>query len=334
MSNRILGQDLTHRTAGAHTGGGMDDHVMAALEQRLGRLHARQRLGMERDHEDRMAAPGLELLHMENWYAVPAVIRRVLQATGLYWRAKANTGRLRVRRNALRLPTLPGAFDGFTILHLTDLHTDISPLAMTRLAELLPALNYDLCVITGDFRGRTYGPFQATLAELQPIRERLRSPVYAVLGNHDSLRMVPGLETMGIRVLLNETVAIERGSERVHLAGVDDAHHYRLDDIAGTAAEVPPDAFSILLSHTPEVYRQARHAGFDVMLSGHTHGGQLCLPGGLPVTLDAVLPRRLGAGPWRYGPMLGYTSTGAGTSILAVRLNCPPEIVLHRLERE
>jgi predicted MPP superfamily phosphohydrolase len=70
------------------------------------------------------------------------------------------------------------------------------------------------------------------------------------------------------------------------------------------------------------------------MLSGHTHGGQLCLPGGIPIKLEARLPRSMGRGAWRYAEMAGYTSVGAGTSLLPVRLNCPPEITLHTLRCE
>ncbi|HSD96826.1 MAG TPA: hypothetical protein VLB06_06745, partial [Sulfuricaulis sp.] len=87
----------------------------------------------------------------------------------------------------------------------------------------------------------------------------------------------------------------------------------------------------ILLSHTPEAYRNAAHAGFRLMLCGHTHGGQICLPGGIPIITDADCPRALVAGPWMYHGLIGYTSVGAGASIVDVRLNCPPEITLHRL---
>lgn len=87
----------------------------------------------------------------------------------------------------------------------------------------------------------------------------------------------------------------------------------------------------MLLSHTPEIYRQAAHADFDLMLSGHTHGRQICLSGGVPITLGSTLPRRFGAGAWTYHAMAGYTSVGAGSSIVAVRLNCLPEITLHHL---
>ena len=223
------------------------------------------------------------------------------------------------------------AFDGFRILHLSDLHTDMSEPAMTRLLELLPGLEYDLCVLTGDYRGKTFGPFNLSLAGMARLCEALKGPVYGVLGNHDTIRMVPDLEAMGIRMLLNECVVIERGGQRIHLAGIDDAHFFRVDNIEKAADAVPHEDFSILLSHTPEIYRQAAHAGFDLLLSGHTHGGQICLPGGIPITLDAALPRSLGSGAWSYRDMAGYTSVGAGSSVVPVRFNCPPEITLHHL---
>ena len=117
------------------------------------------------------------------------------------------------------------------------------------------------------------------------------------------------------------------------MAGIDDAHYYRVDNIEKVASLVPVGECAILLSHTPEIYRQAAHAGFDLLLAGHTHGGQICLPGAIPITLDSALPRRLGSGAWRHAGMAGYTSVGAGSSIVAVRFNCPPEITLHRLRR-
>jgi predicted MPP superfamily phosphohydrolase len=105
------------------------------------------------------------------------------------------------------------------------------------------------------------------------------------------------------------------------------------NNIEKAAANIPTYAFSILLSHTPEVYRHAAHAGFYLLLSGHTHGGQICLPGSIPITLSSVLPRRFGAGAWKYHNMVSYTAVGAGSSIVAVRINCcPPEITLHHLQ--
>lgn len=222
-------------------------------------------------------------------------------------------------------------FEGFTILHVSDMHADMNPGPMDRLLALVGEQRYDACVLTGDFRGQTFGPYEAALDRLERLRPHLHDPIYAVLGNHDTIRMVPRIEGMGIRLLLNESLAIVRGDQRIYLAGVDDAHYYRADDIAGATASIPNGEVSILLSHTPEIYREAAEAGFQLMLSGHTHGGQICLPGSIPLTLDAVLPRRMGAGAWIHEGMAGYTSVGVGSSIVPVRLNCLPEITLHHL---
>ncbi len=262
-----------------------------------------------------------------------AIIELALRATGTYRLGLANAGKVQVRHNVVRLANLPSAFDGFTILHLSDLHTDMSGPAMRRAAELAPDLEYDLCVLTGDYRGRTHGDCRPCLEAVARLRAALRGEVYAVLGNHDSITMVPDLEALGIRVLLNECAVIERSGASIYLAGVDDAHFFRVDDIEKAAAEIPQGCVSVLLSHTPEVYRRAAQAGFDLMLSGHTHGGQICLPGGIPILLEADLPRAFGAGAWRYAGMAGYTSVGAGSSVVPVRFNNRPEITLHQLVR-
>ena len=311
----------------------MDEDILRKLEIRLGPLHARQRLGIERDHEAQVFGQGLTFFHLENSSWAEWIIRNVLKATGLYWRARQNAERILVKRNDMRFKTLPPLFEGFTILHISDLHVDINEVAMNRLIELVGSMQYDVCVLTGDYRGRTFGPFQPALDGVARVGTHLKQPIYAVLGNHDTIQMVPGLEAMGIRVLLNECETIVRKDQRIYLAGIDDAHFFRVDNIEKAALPIPRGEFSILLSHTPEVYRQAAHANFDLMLSGHTHGGQICLPGSIPIKLEAVLPRRMGAGPWQYRDMTGYTSVGAGSSVVPVRLNCPPEITLHHLRR-
>ena len=308
-----------------------DEDILEKLERRLGRLHTRQRIGIEDDHEARMLGRGLNFFHPRKWHRSPTIIRGALKLTGLYRRARKNAERIQIRHQDILLPQLPPAFDGFTLLQISDLHVDLNEGAMQRLIELLPGLAYDLCVLTGDYRGKTFGPIDATIAGMARVCAHLVGPIYGVLGNHDSIRMVPALEEMGIRMLLNEAETLERGGRRIHLVGIDDAHYYRLDNIEKAVSRLPDDEFSILLSHTPEIYRQAAHADFDLLLSGHTHGGQICLPGAIPITLEAELPRRLGSGLWKYHDMVGYTSVGVGSSVLPVRLNCLPEIALHHL---
>jgi len=308
-----------------------DRDIVRKLEERLGRLHAHQRLGMERDEEIRAFGHGINFFHIENWFFSHRFIRSVLKLTGLYNRGHRNTCNIQVRHNEVTLRKLPEAFNGFTILHLSDLHVDMNPGPMHRLIELLHDIDYDLCVLTGDYRARTVGPIEATIEGMASIRAHLKEPVYAVLGNHDSVALVPELEELGIQMLLNESAAIPHNGEIIHLTGVDDAHYFRMENIEKAAHHIPHNEVSILLTHTPEIYKQAAHAGFDLLLSGHTHGGQICLPGGIPLTLDSVLPRHMGSGAWSYHDMAGYTSVGAGSSVVPVRFNCPPEITLHHL---
>ncbi len=312
----------------------MDKDILEALERRLGAVHAKQRLGIEKEIEPRIFGKGLNFFHPENWYSVHSFIRGSLKFAGLYWRGRRNARHIRVKHNEIRLAGLHRAFDGFTILHISDPHVDMYPAATQALIERIRSLDYDLCVLTGDYRAATFGPFADAIAGMARVREALTPPVYGVLGNHDSIQMVPQLEEMGVGMLLNESVEIDRQGAVIYLAGIDDAHYFRVDNIEKAAHGLPNDRVSILLSHTPEIYRQAAHAGFDLLLCGHTHGGQICLPGGYPVTLDSRCPRYMGSGPWQYQGMIGYTSAGSGTCIVSVRLNCPPEITLHRLRSD
>jgi len=258
-------------------------------------------------------------------------MRYSLKCLGLYSRGQHNSRQIRANRNTITVPHLPERFNGFTILHISDPHVDMDIGSTDALINTVSNLEYELCVLTGDYRARTSGPFDRTLVEMKRLMDAVEGTVYGVLGNHDSIRMVPELEEMGIKMLLNESATIELDGSRIHLSGIDDAHYFQVDDIERAAMGVPHDEASILLSHTPEVYKQAADANFDVFLCGHTHGGQICLPGGVPLTLDAKCPRFVGSGAWRYQNMAGYTSVGSGTSIVNVRLNCQPEVTIHRL---
>lgn len=318
-------------TGGSAASGGQDDEPLRLLGSRVGRIHLQQRLGMEHDDDGRVFGQGRTLFHIENWFALHVVIRLVLRLTGLYGRGRRNALNIQVREHDLPIFGLPSAFDGFTVLQLSDLHLDMNEEFPHVLCERVRALEYDCCVMTGDFRYLTAGPHEPALEGLARLRASLKDEVYGILGNHDSIRMVPAMEAMGVRMLLNESVALERRGARVYLAGVDDPHYFRVDNIEKACRDIPADGVSLLLAHTPEVYRQAAHAGFDAMLCGHTHGGQICLPGGRPVMTNAACPRRVCRGAWRYHRMQGYTSVGAGSSVVDVRFNNLPEVTLHRL---
>jgi len=311
----------------------IDAELLQPLKLRLNTTHLKQRLGIEQDHETQIFGRGRNLFHLENWYSIHSVIRGILRLTLLYGRGLRNAVDIQLRHNQITLPGLPPAFDGFKLLQLSDLHLDMHPQTPHAIAEAVRDLDYDICVITGDFRARTYGEFEPVLEAMARIRPHFKRDIYAVLGNHDSVRQVPGLESLGIRLLLNEAVSLSRGEDQIILAGVDDPHYYRTDNLTAICENIPDDTVSLLLSHSPELYRHAAHAGFDLMLSGHTHGGQICLPGGIPLYCNMHAPRHLCRGPWHHRSMQGYTASGTGVSVVEVRLNCPPEITLHRLCR-
>ena len=112
--------------------------VVLRLEMRLGAAHARQRLGMEEEHEGQIFGAGINFLHIENWYSIHALTTIVLKASGLYWRGKKNAAQIIVRHNRIKHRRTPQEFRGFTVLQLSDLHCDTCPLAMKRLREILP----------------------------------------------------------------------------------------------------------------------------------------------------------------------------------------------------
>ena len=231
-------------------------------------------------------------------------------------------------------PGLPSGFDGYRILHLSDFHFDYTPELPGIVENVLKGLQFDLCVLTGDFRGEDYGPYEESLRALEITRAALGESVYAILGNHDNLELMLRFPEMDIHGLLNEGVWLEREGDRIFLGGIDDPHYYRTHDFSAMRPPVDAADFSILLAHSPDIFREAAAEGFDWMLSGHTHGGQLCLPGGFPLVAHVKnTPRAMIAGDWTFDHLRGYTSRGVGTSSVDCRLNCRPEITLHELRR-
>jgi predicted MPP superfamily phosphohydrolase len=307
--------------------------ALASLEPRLGHTYVVQRLRREAEYEAQALRERTQLFNREHWLSNPALIRGGLRLLGLHERARRNALAIEVRHHEVHLPHLPDTFDGFVLLHLADLHFGMNDQFLDALIRRVETLRYDLCVLTGDYRALTYGPYREALEGLECLRTVIKGHAYAILGNHDTIRMVPAMERMGYRLLLNEATSVSQGGETIYLAGVDDANFYRMAHIDQAARDIPAGAVSILLSHTPETYHQAADATFDLMLCGHTHGGQICLPGGIPIRTEAASPRRFVRGQWWYDKMVGYTSTGAGTCIVDARLNCPPEVTLHQLRR-
>ena len=256
-----------------------------------------------------------------------------LKLTGLWNRGRQNFRDLQVVTNEVSLPDLPDALDGFRILHLSDLHLDSDDALVDVIKDRIEGLDHDICVLTGDYSLGAHGDHDRAMSLLAELMPAFTKPVYGVLGNHGFIEVAPTMETMGIRMLLNEHVMIVRGGEQFCLAGVDDIWYYDTADLDRALEGSPSDCIKVLLAHNPDFCKLACKAGVDLMLSGHTHGGQIRLPGERVVITHTSMPKEYFWGSWEYDGVSGYTSPGVGGSGLPVRFRCPPEAIVHTLRR-
>jgi len=304
----------------------------ASLERRMGRALLEKRLARQADHWAQLSHQGEGIFCLEKFLPIDAIAALGLRVTGLARRGRANFLDPQVVECRWRLPRLPQAFAGFRLLQLTDLHLDLDPAFTPALIERLSGVQYDAVVITGDFRNSTHEDHAPSFAAARKLIECLKEPRFGILGNHDFLELAPELESAGLPMLLNEVTCLTRGNDRLWIAGIDDSHFYRTHDLARVSAALPPDACTILLAHSPEIALELIPDRFDLVLSGHTHAGQLCLPGGrwLHVPVNGLKPEFI-KGPWRVGTTQGYTSAGTGACGVPARLNCPGELTVHIL---
>jgi predicted MPP superfamily phosphohydrolase len=231
------------------------------------------------------------------------------------------------------LPHLPEQLEGFTIALVSDIHSSIfmSKEEMERYAQMVNSLDADLIVVPGDFVTANYN-------EVYPFVEAfniLRAPygVFGVLGNHDFYSgadaVAKEVDACGIKLLRNDKIIVDKDGGRFYLIGVDDVGFsnrgpIKLDEAIGHA---PLELPRILLSHRPYYLEQAAGKDIDLVLSGHTHGGQVVLGRfGNMVIAPSQLVSKYVWGKYREGNTHMYVSRGIGTVGLPIRINCPPEI--------
>ena len=314
-------------------GGQMDSQALAALNMRLGEDYVAYRLTRQVEHVAYSLGPNGPRLYWENMKWMPAGLKLGLSAIGCLEKAIKHANDIAVESRELTLDSLPAAFDGYRILHLSDLHLDGAPDAGENIINCVQNIEADLCVITGDFRFETFGDYRGAVRSAIRLVDSLRCSdgVLGILGNHDFIEMVPGLESGEMRLLLNERHSVQRDGEELHIVGVDDPHYYAAHNFDAACAGLPRDACSLLLAHSAEIAKEANAWGFDAYFCGHSHGGQVCLPGGIPIIKNTRAARDQLAGAWRSGQMHGYTSRGTGASGLWARVFCPPEVTVHTL---
>ncbi|WP_317890737.1 metallophosphoesterase [Paenibacillus arenilitoris] len=244
---------------------------------------------------------------------------------------------------------LPEAFDDYRIVHLTDLHSKSFGKGQRRLVGKVGKLKPDLIVFTGDLVDRRKYEAEASVILMRELTKL--APVYYVTGNHEygENKFKPlqiELERAGVRVLRNQSGMIARGGGEIRIAGVDDPMFNRVEDgnfdkinahldAALEETKEAGEAFTLLLSHRPELFEAYVRREMDVTFSGHAHGGQVRLPfvGGLVAPGQGVLPKYDG-GMYTEGESAMIVSRGLGNSIIPQRLFNRPEVVLVELTRQ
>lgn len=257
-----------------------------------------------------------------------------LRLTPLYGRGRRNALDLRRVDIEVTLPGLPRSFDGYRILHVSDTHLDVLPELVESARRLLDGLEVDLLALTGDVHGARTAPIAHSTGLLMEALQdvRVHGPRLAILGNHDSVEMAALLEEKGFDVLINRSRLLERDGERLRVTGLDDVHNF-YTEAARAAFEGHEGECRIALVHSAEMADFADEAGYALYLSGHTHGGQICLPGGRPIVTQLKRCRHAAVGLWRQGHMTGYTSSGLGVSDPPVRFNSRGEVTIVTLRR-
>ncbi|PWT93893.1 MAG: metallophosphoesterase [Blastocatellia bacterium] len=239
---------------------------------------------------------------------------------------------LTVEHQRISLRRLPKALEGFRVVQLSDIHH--GPFSSTeqieRAVDTANRLKPDIIALTGDYISRER-QYAAPCAEMLG-RLEARFGVFAVLGNHDhwtDAALITDLfRAEGINVLVNEGMRFEYGGSAFWLAGVDDTM-VGLEDLSLALAGARNDEMKLLLAHNPVILRRAARAGVDLVLSGHTHGGQVAIRSERSET--GRQRRRMLKGLGRQGNTQIYVNRGLGTVVLPIRYGCPPEVSLLEL---
>lgn len=274
-------------------------------------------------------------LHLEN---MPWLIRAFdysLQISQLKPTGLRNALSIQVEEAEFALRGLPRTFDGFNILLITDLHIDGNDQLADRVIDVAEDLSYDLCILGGDYSFDHHEESDIAFSRMVKLTTFLtrKTQVLGILGNHDRYSMAECLSQCGVDMLINDHVCLNQDDGQLNLVGLDDCHYFGADNLELAEQDLPQDALKIMLCHSPERYALAAQSDYSLYLAGHTHGGQVCLPGGFAPVTCATIPRAFIKGLWRYHHMQGYTSRGAGTSSLPVRFFCPPELTVITLRQ-
>lgn len=243
--------------------------------------------------------------------------------------------RIEISKVTIRSKKIKDALDGFSLIHLSDLHLVKMGQREAKLLKVVNDLKPDILVITGDFVNRI-GAIDDCIQLINKFKARYAK--FGVWGNYDyskldSLDRERLTTKADILILSNENRKIKVGDQNLWILGVDDLLS-GYADLSKAVRQTPKEEFKILLSHSPAIFKEAKDYKVDVVLAGHTHGGQVYIP-----LISHLFVRLIGAdryisGLYSKDGLYLYVSRGIGTCMFPLRLFSPPEITLIRLEKE
>jgi len=243
---------------------------------------------------------------------------------------------LEVTRETVRLKGLPRAFSGFNVCHLTDLHSREFDKGNASLLSLIAESRPDAIAVTGDMVDRL-NPDESVFLKLCEGLSRI-APTYFVTGNHEidglhGLGIVGDVARRGVNCMDNRSVTLERNGQSIRIAGVGEHKFYGNAGLKAALQGVSEDDFTLLLSHHPEQMDAFTQKKVDLVLAGHTHGGQIRLPfmGAIFAPTQGMFPRYI-SGLYQEDRTAMYISRGLGSSTFPIRRDCPPEMAFLTLE--
>ena len=247
---------------------------------------------------------------------------------------------IQIERISVKIENLPESFDNIKIVHLTDFHSDGFSKREKRVLKILENIDPDLIFITGDFIDHSSKDLESCEKFWSELSGRYQGKVFGVLGNHEhwikspNITAIEGLlEKNGIPILNNENKKIFQGDEFIYLLGVDDPDSKK-DDLPKAMIGTEENISKILLAHSPDIIDNLQGEKVDLILAGHTHGGQIVIPFVKPFWVPTENHGKYVSGLFRVNDTNLYVNRGIGLSpALPIRFNCSPEITVIKLKQ-
>ena len=269
------------------------------------------------------------------------ILTFLISLTALLWYSLIfESNNIQVEKINIAIENLPESFDGAKIVHLTDFHSKNFGEREKKVLEILEDINPDFIFITGDFIDYRTKDINSCQEFWRKLSNQHQGKTFGVLGNHEHWIKSPDisaikklLEEGGISILNNENRKIFQGDKYIYLLGVDDPDSEK-DDLPKAMIGVEENIPKILLAHSPDIIDSLRGEKVDLILVGHTHGGQIRIPFVKPFWVPTKNRGKYASGLFEIGNTILYTNRGIGMTTLPIRFNCPPEIAVIELKKK